>query len=47
MINLTSPTPMPYTTRPIIRTGKTGATAVTIAPIRYKNAAVIKPFLLP
>jgi len=38
---------MPYVTRPIISMEKTGATTVTMAPTRYKNAAKISSFLLP
>jgi hypothetical protein len=44
---ITSPIPMPNTTRPMIIIGKSGANAVTRAPAKYNIEAAINSLLLP
>lgn len=43
----TSPIPIPNTNRPTIIMAKSGATAVTRAPTRYRSDASINSLLLP
>jgi len=43
----TSPIPVPNISLPSTNTGKSGANAVTRAPIKYSNAAKMSSLLLP